>query len=92
MNTNADAADQVVRIALESTTFLVKLTGTGAKHTALLLFSILKQNKKTRGAQRLSNMLRSGKPIKVYTFKAEDMAKYRTAAVSNAATMPAIQE
>ena len=80
MNTNADAADQVVRIALESTTFLVKLTGTGAKHTALLLLSILKQNKKTRGAQRLSNMLRSGKPIKVYTFKTEDMAKFKEVA------------
>ena len=80
MNTNADAADQVVRIALESTSFLVRLTGTGAKHTALLMLSVLKQNKKTRGAQRLSNMLRSGKPIKVYTFKAEDLAKFKEVA------------
>ena len=80
MNTNADAADQVVRIALESTTFLVKLSGTGAKHTALLLLSILKQNKKTRGAQRLSNMLRSGKPIKVYTFQEGDLKKFKEVA------------
>lgn len=80
MNTSGDAADQVMRMMLEGTEVLIRLSGSGAKHTALLLNSMLKQNSKTRGAQRLSNMLRSGKPIKVYTFQHKDMEKFKEVA------------
>lgn len=69
MNTSGEAADQVVRMMLERSEVLIKLSGSGAKNAAVLLYSILREQKKTNGAARLSNMLRSGKPLKVYTFK-----------------------
>ena len=43
----------------------VKITGAGAKNIAILLYSILKEEKKTKGKARLTSMLRSGKELKV---------------------------
>ena len=80
MNTSGEAADQVMRMMLNGTEVLIKLTGSGAKNAAVLLYSIARQQKKTKGAARLESMLRSGKPLKVYTFKAEDLPKFKEVA------------
>ena len=80
MNTSGEAADQVMRMMLNGTEVLVKLTGSGAKNAAVLLLSALRQQKKTKGKARLENMLRSGKPLKVYTFKDSDLAKFKEVA------------
>lgn len=80
MNTSGDAADQVMRMMLNGTEVLVKLTGAGAKQTAVLIYTILKQQNKTKGAERLTNMLRSGKKLLVYTFKDQDLEMFKKAA------------
>lgn len=80
MNTSGDAADQVIRMMLNGTEVLVRLSGNGAMHTALLVNSLLRQNNQTRGAQRLSNMIRSGKQVKVYTFQMEDLPQFKDVA------------
>ena len=80
MNTSGEAAEQVVRMMLEGSEVLIKLTGSGAKNVAVLLYSILRQQKKTRGSARLTSMLRSGKPLKVFTFKREDLAQFKNCA------------
>ena len=53
-----------------------KITGAGAKNIAVLLYSILKEEKKTKGKARLTNMLRSGKELKVFTVKNGDLKKF----------------
>ena len=80
MNTSGEAADQVMRMMLNGTEVLVKLTGTGAKNAAVLLYSIAREQKKTKGSARLENLLRSGKPLKVYTFKDSDLPKFKEVA------------
>lgn len=80
MNTSGEAADQVMRMMLNGTEVLLKLSGAGARQTAVLLYSALKQQNKTSGAARLSSMLRSGKPLKVYTFKDQDLEKFKECA------------
>ena len=80
MNTSGEAADQVVRMMLNGAEVLVKLSGSGAKNAAVLLYSIARQQKKTKGAARLESMLRSGKPLKVYTFKDSDLPKFKEVA------------
>ena len=80
MNTSGEAADQVIRMMLNGSEVLLKLTGSGAKNAAVLLYSILRQQKKTRGAARLAGMLRSGKPLKVYTFQDRDLQKFKDVA------------
>ena len=73
MNTGGDAAEQIVRMSLEGFEVAAKLTGAGAKNLAVLLYSILKEEQKTKGRARLTSMLRSGKELKVFTVKNEDL-------------------
>lgn len=80
MNTSGEAADQVMRMMLNGAEVLVKLSGSGAKNAAVLLYSIARQQKKTKGAARLESMLRSGKPLKVYTFRDSDLPKFKEVA------------
>ena len=77
MNTSGEAADAVVRIALEGTEVLLKLSGKGALETAKYIYSALKGQKRTKGAARLSGMLRSGKALKVFTFREKDLKKFK---------------
>ena len=80
MNTSGEAADQVMRMMLNGAEVLVKLSGSGAKNAAVLLYSIAREQKKTKGAARLESMLRSGKPLKVYTFRDSDLPKFKEVA------------
>ena len=70
---SGDAAEQVVRMSLETGEVAVKLAGTGAKQLAILLYAILREQKKTKGKTRLTNMLRSGKELKVFAVKDSDL-------------------
>lgn len=76
MNAGGDAAEQVVRLSLEGAEVAAKITGNGAKNIALLLYAALKEEKKTKGKTRLTNMLKSGKELKVYTITQKDLAKF----------------
>lgn len=76
MNTGGDAAEQIVRMSLEGFEIAAKLTGAGAKNIAVLLYSILKEEHKTKGKARLTNMLRSGKELKVFTVRNEDLKRF----------------
>lgn len=49
MNTSGEAADQVVRYSLETGEVALKITGKAAKEIAVLLYTILKEEKKTKG-------------------------------------------
>ena len=49
MNTGGEAAEQIVRMSLEGFEVAAKITGAGAKNIAILLYSILKEEKKTKG-------------------------------------------
>ena len=76
MNTGGEAAEQIVRMSLEGFEVAAKITGAGAKNIAILLYSILKEEKKTKGKARLTSMLRSGKELKVFTVKNGDLKKF----------------
>ena len=65
---SGDAAEQVVHMSLEGAEVAVKLAGTGAKQLAVLLYAVLKDQKKTSGKIRLTNLLRSGKELKVFAY------------------------
>ena len=73
MNTGGEAAEQIVRMSFE---VAAKITGAGAKNIAILLYSILKEEQKTKGKARLTNMLRSGKELKVFTVRNSDLKKF----------------
>ena len=76
MNPGGDAAEQVVRLSLEGVEVAAKISGSGAKNLALLMYAVLKEEKKTKGKARLTNMLKSGKELKVYTITSKDLPKF----------------
>ena len=76
MNNGGEAAEMIVRLYLEGFEEVVKLTGTGIKNLVPLLATTLKQESKTKGKERLSKMIKSGSPLKVFTFKNKDLKKF----------------
>lgn len=76
MNTSGEAADQVVRMSLEVGEAALKISGEGAKQLAVLLYAILKEQKKTKGRARLETLVRSGKPLTVFSVKDSDLKKF----------------
>ena len=76
MNTSGDAAESIVRMSLQGFEVAVRLSGSGAKNVVALLIAILKDKQQTKGKTRLSNMLKSGKELKVFTVKEEDLKKF----------------
>ena len=76
MNYGGDAAEQVVRMSLETFEVAARITGTGAKNIAILLAAVLKEEQKTKGKARLTNMLKSGKELKVFTIQNQDLKRF----------------
>lgn len=76
MGMNADAADQVVSMSLQGVKVVAEITGEGAKNLATYLYAVLKDQKRTRGKIRLEGLLRSGKELKVFAVKTEDLPKF----------------
>ncbi len=65
-----------MRIALEGTETAVKLAGSGAKEAAALIYAMLRDERKTKGRTRLVNMLRSGKELRVFAVRDEDLRRF----------------
>lgn len=76
MSTQSEAADQVVKIMLDGSEHAIKIAGAGAKQMAVLLYALLKDQKRTKGKMRLTNMLRSGKELRIFPVKTEDLKKF----------------
>ena len=76
MSYSGVAADQVVRLSLNGVEVAAKLSGSAAKQLAIMIYAILKDQKKTKGKIRLTNMLRSGKELKVFAVKDGDLQKF----------------
>ncbi|AFV01115.1 MULTISPECIES: DUF3801 domain-containing protein [unclassified Dehalobacter] len=76
MNSGADAADQIVNMSLKGIEVFAKISGEGAKNLATYLYAVLKDQKKTKGKTRLEGLLRSGKELKVFAVKNDDLQKF----------------
>lgn len=76
MNAGGDAAEQIVRMSLEGVEVAAKITGSGAKNLAVLLAAVLKEEQKTHGKARLSNMIKSGNELKVFTVQQKDLKTF----------------
>lgn len=79
MTHSGDAAEQIVRISLEGVEVAAKITGAAAKEIAVFLAAALKSknsNLKTKGKARLTAMLKSGKPLEIFSVKDGDLRKF----------------
>lgn len=76
MNSGGEAAEQVVRMTLNGVEVAAKLTGKGAERLAMLIYTILKGQKRTKGKARLESMLKSGKPLTIFAVPDERLAEF----------------
>lgn len=76
MSVNGDVSEQVVRLSLEGFEVLARLTGSGAKNVAAMIYTIMKDQQQTKGKTKLNNMLKTGKPLKIFTIKKEDLKTF----------------
>ena len=75
-----DAADEVVRIALNGTEVMLRLAGSGAKNLASLLISWSRSEPKTSGKTSLGRLLASGDTLHLVTLDRETYRQFRSAA------------
>ena len=80
MSMSGDAADQIVKISLEGFEVAARITGRGAKDVGALLYAIMKDRRKSTGKTNLSNMLKSGKELKVFSVKNDDFKTFASEA------------
>lgn len=73
---SSEAAESIVRMSLEGVEVAAKITGAGAKELAVMLYTMHKDQKMTKGKTNLSNMLKTGRPLKIFSLKEEDLKKF----------------
>ena len=76
MNYGGDAADQIVRYSLDGVDHGLRLSGTLAKHLAVFVAAVLKDQKKTRGRTRMVRMLKENKPLKFFTVPSDRLREF----------------
>ena len=76
MNYGSDPADQIVRISLEGTEMVLKLSGLAAKNFALFVYAVLNDQQKVRGKTKLVRMLKERRPFKFFTVPEDRMKEF----------------
>lgn len=69
----SNEAEQVVKIVLDGSEWALKLTGSGLEHLIPMISAALRGEKQTKGKARLETLIRSGKPLKAFAVKDEQL-------------------
>lgn len=76
MDASEQAAEQIVRMTLAGSEFAIRLTGSASKNVAAALMAAAAGSEKTKGKARLATMLKSGKELKVFQLKPDDLKRF----------------
>ena len=76
MNTGGDAANEMVQYYFEAIKCAATITGKGAEHALGIFLNEMKNHKQTKAKARLKSMLKSGKPLKIFTLQQKDLIKF----------------
>ena len=80
MNASGETADQMVRMTLQgieiAANVALKAGGSATKSMAVMLYAILTDQKKIKGKTHLNTMLKSGKELKVFAIRHEDLKTF----------------
>lgn len=72
MNNGGEAADQMVREALQFSEVAIKLTALGFKNSLAIALAYAKEKPKVRGKTSLDRLLREGKEMKIIPLQTKD--------------------
>ena len=80
MNASGETADQMVRMSLQgievAANIALKAGGNATKSIAVMLYAIITDQKKIKGKTHLNAMLKSGKELKVFAIRHEDLKTF----------------
>lgn len=72
----SDSAEELIKIYLDGIGFTLRIAGEGSKNLIAFLIAMSKDNRQTKGKTRLNNMIKTGKELKIFTIKAENLKKF----------------
>ncbi len=72
----SDSAEELIKIYLDGVGFTLRIAGEGSKNLIAFLIAMSKDNRQIKGKTRLTNMLKTGKEVKIFTIKAENLKKF----------------
>lgn len=73
---SSESAEAIVKMSLEGLEVAAKITGMGAEKIAVLLYTMAKDKKMTKGKTKLNNMLKSGSPLQIFSLKENELKKF----------------
>lgn len=80
MNYSADAAEQIVRMSLEGVEVAAKITGNASRDVAALIAASMNGDKVMIGETNLTKLIKTGKPLTVFSLQEKDIAKFQEVA------------
>ena len=98
MNQSGDAADQIIRISIEGVDYAVRIAGASAKNISALIMAAMRTKKaaynqlKTSGQERMKKMIKSGKPLDVFSIQEKDLKSFTQATKKYGIVYCAIRE
>ena len=82
MSIASDSAEQLMRLYIDETEFILKISGVAIKNIVTALYVASKDTSSKKGRARLKTMLKSEKEIKIFSVKRKDMEVFATEAKS----------
>lgn len=82
MSIASDSAEQLMRLYIDETEFILKISGVAIKNIVTALYVASKDTSSKKGRARLKTMLKSEKEIKIFSVKRSDMKVFATEAKS----------
>lgn len=76
MNTQGDVAEEIVRLSIEGMEVAMRLSGEASKNIAVMIYTIMKDKKMSKGKTRLTNLLKTGKELKIFALRRRDLEKF----------------
>ena len=77
MSQGSEAAEQMTREAIQISEAAAKLAALGAKNLAALCLALANENQKLRGKTHMNALLRSGKELRVFDLKEQDLPVFQ---------------
>ena len=77
MSIGSETAEQMTREAIQISEAAVKLAALGAKNLAALCLALANENQKLRGKTHMNALLRSGKELRVFDLKEQDLTAFK---------------
>lgn len=74
---SSEAAETLMKITLEGTELMLRMSGSAAAYLAPVIVAKLQDKKESPGKTKLINLLKSEKPLKIFTIKSEDVKEFR---------------